>query len=514
MTAEQDDEPFVLGCNYWPRKRAMQMWNQFSAAEIRNDFRAIRSLGMTLVRIFLMWHDFQPDSPDSCSDRALGDLKTVADLAVEFGLRLDVTFFTGHMSGPQWLPRWMLVDHCDDDETRRMTAEEKDKASEGSNPHKLQVIVVDSGAKRSSDYGDASDSDDDGGITVLDPDARYRNPFHDPEALRGQLNLAVRVAESLREHCGVAMWNLGNEIDLIAAPRSPLEGVKWAVALRDAIRAADSVKPRPVTCGLHADSLRFSSNNVPVSGMFGQNSETSAQLGPAVMHAYPQYVSWLCEQDPLNPNFVPFTCAMTAAMISSSFDEMTYPRCSVLAEEFGACTAPPGAPSQTWKWNTKSIGGEMREREQFMAGEPEFADYLQKVLLRLHATGARAAVLWCWADYASSLWRKAPCSENLHERYFGLVRPDGTLKPHANVIRAFAETKPMVKFDVSPTTSMTTKKNGNQLIAELQAVMREMSKKEDISMWVRDLSDAQGSCDVAVQELFEHFEAEILPKYL
>lgn len=50
-----------------------------------------------------------------------------------------------------------------------------------------------------------------------------------------------------------------------------------------------------------------------------------------------------------------------------------------------------------------------------------------------------------------------PCDEAQHERFFGLVRPDGTLKPHAEVIRQFAATQPTVQparravvLDVSP----------------------------------------------------------------
>ena len=32
-----------------------------------------------------------------------------------------------------------------------------------------------------------------------------------------------------------------------------------------------------------------------------------------------------------------------------------------------------------------------------------------------------------------------------HERYFGLVRPDGSLKPHAQVVKDFAATRPLVQ---------------------------------------------------------------------
>jgi hypothetical protein len=38
-----------------------------------------------------------------------------------------------------------------------------------------------------------------------------------------------------------------------------------------------------------------------------------------------------------------------------------------------------------------------------------------------------------------------PCQNAVHERFFGLVRPDGSLKPHAKVIQEFAKTKPQVK---------------------------------------------------------------------
>jgi len=67
-------------------------------------------------------------------------------------------------------------------------------------------------------------------------------------------------------------------------------------------------------------------------------------------------------------------------------------------------------------------------------------------------------MLWCYADYIPALWNKPPCDEARHERFFGLVRPDGSLKPHAEVIRRFAQTKPMinpnparrVNLDISP----------------------------------------------------------------
>jgi hypothetical protein len=54
-------------------------------------------------------------------------------------------------------------------------------------------------------------------------------------------------------------------------------------------------------------------------------------------------------------------------------------------------------------------------------------------------------MVWCFADYAKELWNQPPCNQFRHERFFGLVRPDGSLKPHAQVIQRFAESKPMVR---------------------------------------------------------------------
>ena len=87
---------------------------------------------------------------------------------------------------------------------------------------------------------------------------------------------------------------------------------------------------------------------------------------------------------------------------------------------------------------------------QFMAGEEDFALYLKQVLKNLHERGACGALLWCWADYAESLYHLPPLVESVHERFFGIVRPDGSLKPHANVILEFANQKPLILDVASP----------------------------------------------------------------
>ncbi len=64
---------FILGVNYWPRRKAMYWWNNFDAGEVREEFSVIREIGLKVVRIFLLWDDFQPD-PNSVSKEALNNL--------------------------------------------------------------------------------------------------------------------------------------------------------------------------------------------------------------------------------------------------------------------------------------------------------------------------------------------------------------------------------------------------------------------------------------------------------
>src|SRR5690606_22991974 len=207
-------------------------------------------------------------------------------------------------------------------------------------------------------------------------------------------------------------------------------GRAWVREMTSLIREIDG--KHPVTCGLHIASL-VQDNGLRVHDVFGE-------CDFSVMHAYPMYSS--LAKNPLDTDFVPFTCALTAALSGKK----------VLMEEWGGCTAPAGEPSTVWEWTAYGS-----PRKQFMASEEALAEYIAGVLPKLVEVGATGALLWCFADYVEELWDKPPCDEARHERFFGLVRPDGTLKPHAQVLRDFAQTRPTVKeatrtvkLDVTP----------------------------------------------------------------
>ena len=370
-------EPFILGVNYWPRRKAMGWWQHFDADEVKEEFGIIRSLGMNMVRIFLFWEDWQP-TPTTVNPKALADLGTVCDIAADLGLQLDVTFFTGHMSGPNWAPGWMLL------------------PEQPMSPRVAQLVS--------------------GGKVV---DCGYRNQFNDPMLLDAERLLLDTVVRAYKDHKAIGLWNLGNEPDLFAWPANAAEGRAWAKEMTGLIKSIDP--HHPVTCGLHAASLQ-QDNGLRVNDIFGETDW-------AVMHGYPMYTKW--SQGPLDSWFVPYICALTSALAGGK---------PTLAEEFGGCTAAPGKASSVWEWT--AFG---KPRTQFMAAEVDFAHYIEEVLPNLVTVGSTGAMLWCYADYIPALWDSPPCNEAKHERFFGLVRPDGSIKPHAEAIRRFAESKPIVQ---------------------------------------------------------------------
>jgi endo-1,4-beta-mannosidase len=84
------------------------------------------------------------------------------------------------------------------------------------------------------------------------------------------------------------------------------------------------------------------------------------------------------------------------------------------------------------------------------------AVYCTRVLERLHADGRLGAYWWCWADYADELRDEPPCDQAPHERAFGIVRNDGSEKPVAAALAAFArQQRTVVSANDMPMISST-----------------------------------------------------------
>ncbi|HEX6506566.1 MAG TPA: hypothetical protein VF221_02945, partial [Chloroflexota bacterium] len=167
---------FVLGVNYWPRKKAMYWWKDFDRGEVETEFGEIASLGLQVARIFLFWEDFQP-AADTMSDTAMDDLGSVLDAAVAAGIQVMPTFFTGHMSGINWWPEWALTDEEDPAGILRVT---------------------------------------NGGYT----DRVGRDPYADPLMLDAERRQVAAICRRFGTHPAVYSWNFSNEPDIFAMPKT------------------------------------------------------------------------------------------------------------------------------------------------------------------------------------------------------------------------------------------------------------------------------------------------------
>lgn len=234
--------------------------------------------------------------------------------------------------------------------------------------------------------------------------------FSDPTLLRAQTLLVEQCAGALAGDSCVRAFDLSNEIDDAQRPRTRDSGRRWASLLAEAVRrAAPGV---PVQVGAHLLSLT-AQNHMRIDDIAEVADED-------VMHAYPLYYEGA--RSFLDPELVPFSCALTAELAATGRPP--------LMQEFGLCTAARGVKGHTI---TDDFLGE--PRPQYLASEEEGATYYAEVLDRLVAIGAAGAYAWCFGDYDSQLFERAPLSHALRERTFGLVRADGSEKPAAGVFR-------------------------------------------------------------------------------
>jgi len=375
---------FSVGINYWQNRSAMAMWRRFDAGEVREDFQRIAGLGLDAVRFFLRWDDFQP-SAVSMDTAMLARLEAVADIAAETGLRTMPTLFTGHMSGVNWLPAWTL---------------------DPSMPHgRFRTIAGDS----ESPYGIGD--------------------FYTGALLDAQLLFARAVGERLRAHPAVLAWDLGNEFSNMREPANEYDAAEWSRRLTQALEETSGVT---VTAGTHGEDLTRD-RNIRLSML-------CAPYPFATMHGYTVYSGF--SRSRLDPEVVPFL-----AYLAAGFSHKP-----VLFTEFGNPTSPPGKISPFERValpdeppNPTIAPDDPVYAQYACLAEDEMATYCTSVLERLHADGRLGAYWWCWADYAQELHGEPPFDRAPHELAFGIVRSDGSEKPVAAALSAFARERRTVR---------------------------------------------------------------------
>jgi endo-1,4-beta-mannosidase len=281
-SADAAVDSFTVGVNYWPARSAMRWWTMFDPAEVLVDFDRIAAAGLDSVRIFLTWEDFQP-SPDTVSRRMLDKLVVVADLALDAGLRIMPTLFTGHMSGVNWIPAWATAP--------------------GDAAQRFRVVSSNVVSQRVP-----------------------RSWFEDAEVMAAQRLLVYESATALAGHAALSAWDLGNENSNCVQPADSAAGVHWLESMAEGIRQADA--HAIITIGLHMEDLEHDRKIGP--------AEAAGVCDFLTMHGYPIYAPW--SRGPTDEHLLGFLTEVTRWLGDGT---------DILFSEFGLPTvARDAAPGQ------------------------------------------------------------------------------------------------------------------------------------------------------------------------
>lgn len=249
------NQKFILGINYWPASKAMYWWKNWGADEVESDFKRISEAGFDKVRIFLLWEDFQPEI-DKISGKRIEYLIRTLNYANKNKLEVIPTFFTGYMSGANWMPEWMLA------------KESRDSRFAVVCRYKYSSKII-------------------------------RNFYKDEEIIESQIYQIKEISKSLRGHPSLWAWDLGNEPSNCVIPENKEQGVKWLKRMVSALKEVD--QSIPVTIGMHMEDLKEDRNMGP--------AEAGKYCDFVCMHGYTSYCKWVNEK--LDSELIPFLANIT-----------------------------------------------------------------------------------------------------------------------------------------------------------------------------------------------------------
>ena len=117
---------YMIGCNYWGSKYGTDMWKYWDEESVRKDLELVSQYGVTHMRVFPNWRDFQPIhlvqqckgefqqyrfADDKKIDDEFGlDMEQIehfrlfCKMAEDNNIKLVVSIVTGWMSGRLYIP--------------------------------------------------------------------------------------------------------------------------------------------------------------------------------------------------------------------------------------------------------------------------------------------------------------------------------------------------------------------------------------------------------------------------
>ena len=204
------EDGFFVGCNYWASHAGVYMWRDWRPDQVEKDLDVMSAHGMTVLRVFPLWPDFQP-------------------LTADFGARQLIRSYSqnGHpMQNEAAVDETMMRRFrflCDAAQRRNL---------------KLVVGLV---------TGWMS------GRTFVPPALERMKVLSDPEAIRWEVRFVRYFVNAMKDHPAIAAWDLGNECNCLGEIDDA--GLwAWMHHISSEIRVCDPT--RRVIAGMHGCSTK------------------------------------------------------------------------------------------------------------------------------------------------------------------------------------------------------------------------------------------------------------------
>ena len=198
-----------VGLNYWSSAHATRMWKNYDSAVIEQDLALLEKYGVSLLRVFPLWDDFQP-------------LKVLQYGGKNGTFNREVCFFEGEsplpdtMAGRAGLDQKMLDhfrDFCD-------IAEK----------HHIKLIVAIMTAHMT-------------GRHYMPPAFENLDMMTDPFVLKWEMKFYDCFVRTFKDHPAIAAWETGNEMNYTAPVKNADHAWVWTKMMHDIIRLADPDRP-------------------------------------------------------------------------------------------------------------------------------------------------------------------------------------------------------------------------------------------------------------------------------
>ena len=198
----------VLGANYWASHAATQMWSKWNAAEVDRDLKALADSGMTLLRVFANWAEFQP----------IVEIHTAGGEAEPRETRM---FLTEELR-PDTPAGFAGVDE-------RMM-ERFDEFCDIAERHGLGLIVCPLTGQMTFRL-------------YVPPAFEGKNVYSNPYCLKWEARYLKYFVERLKGKKAIVAWESGNESRIISRTEHHDIPEFWLTYVHDIIRRADPTRP-------------------------------------------------------------------------------------------------------------------------------------------------------------------------------------------------------------------------------------------------------------------------------